>query len=91
MRYAFKPSNEPGRRVTGAEVLGKDGSFRPLDKKAAYRVVALDFLARGGDGFSMFTPLRWEEGAMLGNDALKIYFERESPVKAALQGRITIR
>ncbi|MCL2124057.1 MAG: 5'-nucleotidase C-terminal domain-containing protein, partial [Desulfovibrionaceae bacterium] len=91
LRYAFNPANAPGRRITRAEVQGKAGQWRPLDKNATYRVVVLDFLARGGDGFSMFTPLQWEEGGMPANDALRVYLERHSPVEAGLEGRITMR
>jgi 5'-nucleotidase len=91
LRYAFKPANKPGRRITGAEVLGQDGQWRPLDKNALYRVVTVDFLARGGDGFSMFTTLQWEEGDKLANDALRIYIEQYSPVEAGLEGRITVQ
>ncbi len=91
LRYAFKPSNKPGRRITRADVRDKDGSFRPLDKKALYRVVTVDFVARGGDGFAMFAPLQWEEGDKLANDVLRIYLEQSSPLEARLEGRIAIQ
>ncbi len=91
LRYAFKPSNKPGRRITRAEVRDKNGSWRRLDKKGLYRVVTVDFLARGGDGFAMFAPLRWEEGDKLANDVLRIYLEQSSPLEARLEGRVTIQ
>ena len=91
LRYAFKASNTPGNRITRAEARDHNGQWRPLDKKALYRVVAMDFLARGGDGFSMFIPLKWEEGDKLANDALRVYLERHSPVEAALEGRIAVQ
>lgn len=91
LRYAFKPSNKPGRRITRAETLAEDGQWQPLDKNSAYQVVTLDFLARGGDGFAMFKSLDWEEGERLANDVLRVYLEKHSPVKAELQNRITVQ
>jgi 5'-nucleotidase len=91
LRYAFNPSNKPGQRITRAETPDKHGHWRPLDKKALYRVVTVDFLARGGDGFSMLAPLSWEEGDKLANDALRVYLERYSPLEAGLQGRIAVQ
>jgi len=91
LRYAFNPSNKPGLRITKTEVLAKDGTWRPLDKKAAYQVVTVDFLARGGDGFTMLAPLRWQEDDKLANDVLRVYLERNSPIAAELEGRITAR
>jgi 5'-nucleotidase len=90
-RYAFKPSNTPGQRISKAEVLEKDGTWRPLDTKAAYQVVTVDFLARGGDGFTMLAPFQWQEGDKLANDVLRVYLERNSPVAVELQGRIAVR
>jgi len=91
LHYAFKPSNKPGNRVTKAEVMDEDGQWRPLDNNALYRVVTLDFLTRGGDGFSMFMPLKWEEGDKSASDVLRVYLERHSPVKATMQDRISIQ
>jgi len=91
LRYAFKPSGKPGSRITKVETLDKDGQWRPLDDNALYRVVILDFLARGGDGFSMFIPFKWEESNKLADDVLRVYIEQHSPVEATLQDRISIQ
>ncbi|MCL2790092.1 MAG: bifunctional metallophosphatase/5'-nucleotidase [Desulfobulbus sp.] len=91
LRYAFSPAGQPGQRITSAEVRNKDGRWRPLDKKAIYQVVTLDFVAKGGDGFAMLPPLQWEEGDKLANDALRVYFEQYSPVEAKLEGRIAVQ
>jgi 5'-nucleotidase len=91
LRYAFKPANKPGKRITKAEVLAENGQWRPLHPKTAYQVVTVDFIARGGDGFAMLKPMQWEEGDKLANDVLRVHLERHSPVEAALQGRITVQ
>ena len=90
LRYAFTPANKPGNRITKAEVSDTNGNWQPLNPKMSYQVVTVDFIARGGDGFTMLKSLQWEEGDKLTNDALRIYLEQHSPVEAKLQGRITI-
>ncbi|MDL2216124.1 bifunctional metallophosphatase/5'-nucleotidase [Desulfovibrio sp. OttesenSCG-928-M14] len=91
LRYAFKPSNKAGQRITKVEVRDQSDTWRPLDPKKRYRVVTVDFIARGGDGFTMLTPMKWEEGDKLTNDVLRVYLEEHSPVKIELQDRITIQ
>lgn len=91
LRYTFKVSGPPGRRITDVKVEDKNGHWQPLDKDAIYQVVTFDFIAKGGDGFAMFTPLQWQEGDKLASDALRVYFERYSPVAAGLEGRIVIQ
>jgi len=90
LRYAFNPSRPAGQRITRAEVRGAAGNWQPLDENTAYQVVTLDFIARGGDGFSMLSPFAWEEGDKLANDALRVYFERYSPIQIELEGRIAV-
>ncbi|SBW08224.1 conserved exported hypothetical protein [uncultured delta proteobacterium] len=91
LRYSFNPANKPGKRVTKAEVLDKNGQWQQLNPKATYQVVTVDFIARGGDGFAMLKSLQWEEGDKLTNDVLRVYLEQHSPVEASLQDRITIQ
>ncbi|MDR1710213.1 MAG: bifunctional metallophosphatase/5'-nucleotidase [Candidatus Accumulibacter sp.] len=88
LRYAFDAGKPPGERVVKAEAKDAQGQWQPLDPKASYRVVTLDFLARGGDGFEMFKPVKWREGEKLANDALRVYLEKHSPVAGRLEGRI---
>ena len=45
----FDLAREPGSRVTAMQVGGA-----PLDEDKTYRVAVLDFLARGGDDYTMF-------------------------------------
>lgn len=90
LRYAFNPALKSGRRITKAEVMDENGQWGPLDKGASYQVVTIDFLARGGDGFSMFKNFKWEEGDKLANDVLRVYLEKHKQLKAGLEGRITV-
>ena len=90
LRYAFDARRPSGSRVTKAEVREKGGIWRAVDKTKKYNVVSVDFLARGGDGFSMFPSLPWSQCKMLTSDALRMYLEQYSPVRAKIEGRITI-
>lgn len=88
LRYVFNPARSTGKRITRVEVVDQNGKWKPLEPKANYRVVTVDFIARGGDGFSMLMPLKWQEGDKLASDALRIYLEEHSPLTIARQGRI---
>jgi 5'-nucleotidase len=87
LRYTFDPKKPAGERVVKAEVQ-VSGQWRPLDAKASYRVVASDYLTRGGDGFAMLVPFEWKEAQGLMAEILRVYLERHSPLEAREEGRI---
>ena len=90
MRYAFRPSRVQGSRLTKAEVQDKSGQWQPLDTSADYMVVTTDYVAAGGDGFSMFKNLKWRELDKIMSDVLYSYLEQNSELEIELQGRITV-
>ncbi|HEY2995380.1 MAG TPA: 5'-nucleotidase C-terminal domain-containing protein [Methylomirabilota bacterium] len=53
MRLAFDPSRPAGARLVDAQV-----GDAPLDAERRYSVAVLDYLARGGDGFTAFRDAR---------------------------------
>jgi 2',3'-cyclic-nucleotide 2'-phosphodiesterase (5'-nucleotidase family) len=53
IRFAADPTRHPGARVSGVEIGGA-----PLRPEARYRVALPDYLARGGDGYTMLTTGR---------------------------------
>ncbi|MEM9955481.1 MAG: 5'-nucleotidase C-terminal domain-containing protein [Chloroflexota bacterium] len=53
MRFSFDPNLESGSRVTEVEILQEDGSYVPLDPAATYSLTVPNFVATGGDGYSM--------------------------------------
>ena len=91
LRYAFAPSKEPGQRVTKVEVQDKNGQWKLLDVKANYAVVTVDYLSRGGDGFTMFSALEWSERDKLMNDVLRTYLEQTPVVDMKFQNRIRVQ
>jgi 5'-nucleotidase len=70
-----------------------DGSVEindvPVDKNASYRVAMNNFLASGGDGFTVFNEGTDPLGGEIDLDALVAYFEDNSPVAPGPQNRIT--
>jgi 5'-nucleotidase len=90
LRYVFDPRKAPGKRVVKAEVRDKYGKWQAVRQGVSYRVVTMDFLAGGGDGFAMLCPLKWEEAAILTNDALRLHLQKKSPLTPKLEDRIRI-
>ncbi|MGB7338738.1 MAG: 5'-nucleotidase C-terminal domain-containing protein [Phototrophicaceae bacterium] len=55
MRFSYDPNLEVGNRVTSIEIQQEDGSFAPLDPEATYSLTVPNFVAGGGDGYTMLT------------------------------------
>jgi 2',3'-cyclic-nucleotide 2'-phosphodiesterase (5'-nucleotidase family) len=75
----------PGRRIVRAEVGG-----RPVDPARTYRVVTNDFLAVGGDKYTVFKEgrnIRYGDDL---RDVVSAYLKRHSPVGPRVEGRITV-
>ena len=79
IRVHFDPRLTPGERVFKIELMDTDGNMKKVDLNKTYKVVTLEFLAVGGDGYSMLGGPR-VEGAN-DADAFANYLreENESP------------
>lgn len=79
-----------GRRLVRAEVKQADGRWAPVDPKAVYRAATLDFLAKGGDGYSMLarSPRVSSDDALI-TDVFAAWLERQGAVKLPEPGRIS--
>lgn len=85
--YAWDPAAPIGDRVDiGSITLG--GS--PIDPATGYRVAMNNFLATGGDGFSVFTECTDPLGGEIDIDALVEYFEMNSPISPGPMNRISL-
>jgi 5'-nucleotidase len=86
-----------GLKVTYAE---KDAKFRvkealfwdgsawvPVAPNASYRLVTVDYLAGGGDGYQMLKELNWTKSDQQEDDLLILYL-RKGPIDANIDGRI---
>ncbi|GAA2520270.1 bifunctional metallophosphatase/5'-nucleotidase [Pilimelia columellifera] len=84
-RYRYDTARPPGDRVSS---LTLDGA--PVDPATRYRVTVNDYLANGGDGFSLFTGGTDRVVAPgFDVDALTAYLGGQSPVAPGPADRIT--
>ena len=74
VRLEFNPLNEPGSRVQKLEIANPETlSMEPIDLNKTYKLATLEFLAVGGDGFTMLGGARLE-----GNNDADIFAEHIS-------------
>jgi 5'-nucleotidase len=84
--YTYTASAPAGSKVDIASIKLDGVAINPLTN---YRVATNNFLATGGDGFSVFTQCTNPLGGEIDLDALVAYFEANSPVAPGPQNRIT--
>ena len=76
-RFAYDLTKPAGERIVSMELNGK-----PVDPNGRYRVVVNNFLASGGDGFSVFNQGTDAFDAGLDLDALESWLATNPPVPA---------
>jgi 5'-nucleotidase len=84
--YTYDRAAPIGSRVNPVDI--KIGGV-VVDPATSYRVTTNNFVATGGDGFSVFTQCTQPLGGDIDLDALVRYFEANSPVAPGPQNRIT--
>ena len=84
MTYKFDAGKEVGSRIVEVMIDGK-----PLDLASTYKLVTNDFMAAGGDGYTMFEGKAFvAEGGLL-SDVLVEYVEANKELNPSIEGRIT--
>lgn len=92
LRYAFDPALPAGRRLLSAELVDEAGNARPIKADGRYKVVLIDFLARGGDGYAWLTRGNVVSAPdPLDVDVLGAYVRKHSPLPMPKDGRINKR
>jgi 5'-nucleotidase len=86
--YEWNASAPPGQRVDITRIR-LDG--QPLDPQRGYRVTVNDFLAQGGDGFTLFKQAADPLRGVMDVGALESYASAHAPLKAPPAGRIVRR
>jgi 5'-nucleotidase len=85
--YEWDPKRPPGHRVVAA----CDAARRPLEPAREYRVTINDFLAGGGDNFTLFKQMRGGIIGPLDSEALTQYLsDRSGPITVRTDGRIAV-
>jgi 5'-nucleotidase len=83
--YAWNGARSDGDRVA-ADSMSLNGAR--IDPAASYRVTVNNYLAVGGDGFSVLTEGRAQRFGVYDSDALYAYFQANSPVSPNQPDRI---
>lgn len=85
MKYKFDPNKPAGKKILEVKIDGKD-----LVKEKLYSIVTNDFMAIGGDGYTVFGGKKIiAEGALL-SDVLIDYLKEEGEINPTIEGRITL-
>jgi 5'-nucleotidase len=82
--YSWDPAGAPGARIVEA----CDAAFQALNPAHHYRVTVNDFLANGGDDFTVFKQLGPGETGPLDREALEQYLQTGSAPSAVPRPRI---
>ncbi len=82
--YTYDLAQPAGSRVFNIRINGT-----ALDPLASYRVAMNNFLASGGDGFTVFNEGTDPLGGEIDLDALVTYFTKNSPISPGPQDRVT--
>lgn len=92
LRYRFDPARPDGQRLISAELVDERGEARPIEATGRYKVVLLDFLARGGDGYAMLARGTVVEAPdPVDADVFAAYVRAHSPLPMPRDGRILHR
>lgn len=83
LNVSYDASRPIGERVESVALNGT-----PIDPQARYRVTVNDFLASGGDGFSVFKDGTERRTGVYDVDALDAYFKANSPISPHQPERI---
>jgi 5'-nucleotidase len=82
--YTYDLTQPAGSRVFNIKINGT-----AVDPLASYRVAMNNFLASGGDGFTVFNEGTDPLGGEIDLDALVTYFQKNSPILPGPQNRVT--
>ncbi|MCR3955295.1 MAG: 5'-nucleotidase C-terminal domain-containing protein [Gudongella sp.] len=83
MSYIFDPNQEVGSRITELRI---DGT--PVDMEESYMLVTNDFLAAGGDGYTMFEGKEILAYSGLLSEVLEEYLRANPEISPEVEGRI---
>ena len=82
--YTYDATQPAGSRAFNIQINGT-----PIDPLASYRVAMNNFLASGGDGFTVFNEGTDPLGGEIDLDALVNYFLKNSPISPGTRDRVT--
>jgi len=84
--YSWDPSKPDGERVAAGSM---KLNGQPIDPAASYRVTVNNYLALGGDGFTVLKQGLKPQTGIYDDEALFAYFQKNSPIAPPPADRIT--
>ncbi|MCX7795502.1 MAG: 5'-nucleotidase C-terminal domain-containing protein [bacterium] len=89
LRFVWDPNADVGKRIVSVEIKNPDGTYQPIDPTRTYRVVTNNFLAQGGDGYTVFQKgTNFINLGFVDYDVLREYIQKNSPINPQIEGRI---
>ena len=89
LRYWVDLQKPDGSRVTKVEMLNAQGEPTSLDTGKTYRIVTLEYIARGGDGYEVFKKAKIASSPdEVDAIVLEKYLKKHSPLQHIRTGRI---
>lgn len=89
LRYVVDAERPAGSRVISVDIVDTEGGHTPLDLKARYVVVTLEYLVRGGDGYEMLKKGRdLPFPQPIDVDIVEAYLRAHDPLPSPSTGRI---
>jgi len=85
MTYKIDPSAEPGKRVYDVMIKGQ-----PIDLQKTYTLATNDFMAIGGDEYTMFMDKKIIAEYSAFDEILAEYIQKIGEVNAEVEGRIIV-
>ncbi|KAL7045791.1 hypothetical protein ACKWTF_002334 [Chironomus riparius] len=82
-----------GQRVANVKIICaycEVPKLENIDLKTNYRIILQDFLANGGDGYTMFKDSQVQESETLDIEVLKDFIRKKSPIYPSIEWRILI-
>ncbi len=91
IKFSADLTKPAGSRVTEVLIGSRTSGYTPLDKAAVYRLVTLDFILDGGDGYTMLENGQNVRGGDVPQEMAVIdYIKANSPVSPKVEGRINL-
>jgi 2',3'-cyclic-nucleotide 2'-phosphodiesterase (5'-nucleotidase family) len=90
IRFAWNPQALPGHRIVSVEIKTGNG-YQLMDPSAIYGVATNDFLAGGGDGYTVFQKaVNIYNSGLADFEILQDHIKANSPLRPELEGRIQV-
>lgn len=91
IKFSADLKKPAGSRISQVQVGTAESGYKLLEKDAVYRIVTLDFMYNGGDGYKMFKNGENLRGGDVPQEMMLIdYIKDHQPISPVVEGRISL-